>query len=170
MTALQKPDGSLTSDLNKTLKAMIDHLTPNDEQSDDTDGHKRNRTLSTEPIQPIHDRDYTPEEVKNAIDDLKHKKGPEKTALQEKYIRESTNNSLHLFTQYTKSIFGLINCRTPQISCVRQLIKPNIVYKDTTGMTNRMIQRVSGEKLFSEEVETVKIISFLCIVFYPCNI
>ena len=24
------------------------------------------------------------------------------------------------------------------ISCVRQLIKPNIVYKDTTGMTNHM--------------------------------
>ena len=26
----------------------------------------------------------------------------------------------------------------PQISCVRQLIKPNIVYKDKTGMTNHM--------------------------------
>ena len=32
----------------------------------------------------------------------------------------------------------VINIFLPQISCVRQLIKPNIVYKDTTGMTNRM--------------------------------
>ena len=36
------------------------------------------------------------------------------------------------------TIFGLINCRTQLISCVRQLIKPNIVYKDTTGMTNHI--------------------------------
>ena len=60
MTTLQKSDGSLTSDLNETLKVMIDHLTPNDEQSDDTDYHKRNRILSTEPIQTAGDRDYTP--------------------------------------------------------------------------------------------------------------
>jgi len=40
MTTLQKPDGSLTSDLNETLKVMIDHLSPNDKQSDDTDHHK----------------------------------------------------------------------------------------------------------------------------------
>jgi len=40
---------------------------------------------------------------------------------------------------YTATIFGLINCRTQLICCVRQLIKPNIVYKDTTGMTNHMI-------------------------------
>jgi len=33
----------------------------------------------------------------------------------------------------------VINIYPPQISCVRQLIKPNIVYKDTTVMTNHMI-------------------------------
>ena len=30
----------------------------------------------------------------------------------------------------------------PQIRCVRQLIKPNVVYKDTTGVTNHMIHCV----------------------------
>jgi len=60
MTTLEKPDGSLTSDLNETLKVMIDHLTPNDEQSDNKDYHKRIRTLTTEPIQTADDRDYTP--------------------------------------------------------------------------------------------------------------
>ena len=61
MTTLQKPDGSLTSDRNETLKVVIDRLTPNDEQSDDTDRHKRIRNLSTEPIQTADDRDYTPQ-------------------------------------------------------------------------------------------------------------
>ena len=41
----------------------------------------------------------------------------------------------------------LINIYPPQISCVRQLIKPNIVYKDTTGMTNHMISLFSFLKL-----------------------
>ena len=57
MTTLQKPDGSLTSDLNETLRVMIDHLTPNDVRSDDTDHPKRIRNLSTEPIQTADDRD-----------------------------------------------------------------------------------------------------------------
>jgi hypothetical protein len=43
---------------------MFDHLTPNDEQSDDTDHHKRIRNLSTEPIQTADDRDYTLAEKK----------------------------------------------------------------------------------------------------------
>jgi hypothetical protein len=57
MTTLQKPDGSLTSDLNETLRVMIEHLTPNDVRSDDTDHPKRIRNLSTEPIQTADDRD-----------------------------------------------------------------------------------------------------------------
>ena len=32
MTTLQKPDGSLTSDPNETVKIVIDHLIPKDEQ------------------------------------------------------------------------------------------------------------------------------------------
>ena len=75
-TTLLKPDGSLTSYLSETLKVMIDHLTPNDEQSDDTDHHKRMRNLSTEPIQTADDRNYTTAGVKNTIDDLNYKKAP----------------------------------------------------------------------------------------------
>ena len=59
MTTLKKPEDSLTLDLNETLKVKIDHLTPNDEKSDDTDHHKRIRNLSTEPIQTTDDRDYS---------------------------------------------------------------------------------------------------------------
>jgi len=55
---------------------MIEHLTPNDEQSDDTDHYKRISTLTNEPIQTTEDRDYTPAGVKKAIVDLNHKKAP----------------------------------------------------------------------------------------------
>jgi hypothetical protein len=43
------------------------------------------------------------------------------------------------FVVDTCQLTQLINIYPPQISCVRQLIKPNIVYKDTTWMTNRMV-------------------------------
>ena len=64
MTTLRKPDSSLTSDINETVKVMIDHLIPKDEQIDGTDCHKRIRALSTESILTADDRNYAPEEVK----------------------------------------------------------------------------------------------------------
>jgi len=76
MTILQRPDGSITSDLNETVQVMIDYLIPKDEQIDDTDYHKRIRVQTEEPILTADDRDCTPSEVKNAIDDLKLKKAP----------------------------------------------------------------------------------------------
>ena len=50
----------------------------------------------------------------------------------------STSSSAH-WTLTVSSSGWWIDKRHTQISCVRQLIKPNIVYKDTTGMSNRMI-------------------------------
>jgi hypothetical protein len=55
---------------------MIEYLIPKDEQTDDTDYHKKNRAQSKEPILTADDRDCTPAEVKNAINELKHKKAP----------------------------------------------------------------------------------------------
>ena len=50
-------------------------------------------------------------------------------------VRESLKKNNYICSL---TVFGLINCRTQLICGVRQLIKPNIVYKDTTGMTNHM--------------------------------
>ena len=67
MTTLQKPDGSLMTDLNETVKLMIEYLFPKDEQTDDTDYHKRIRAQLKEPISTADDRDCTPAKVKDAI-------------------------------------------------------------------------------------------------------
>jgi hypothetical protein len=75
-TTLQKPDGSLTSNLNETSKIMSDCLIPTDDQRDDTDYHKGVRAKSKEPIRTADDREFTPTEVRNAIYDLKHNKAP----------------------------------------------------------------------------------------------
>ena len=92
MTTLQKPDGSLTSDLNETLKVMNDHLTPNDGQSDDTDHHKRIRNLYTELHPRISKKRHRPEAQKGAWEDGITGE-----------IHQFTKRSLHLFTQYTRA-------------------------------------------------------------------
>jgi hypothetical protein len=58
MTTLQRPNGSFTSDLNETVKVIIDYLITKDEQTDDTDYHKRIRAQTEEPILTADDRDY----------------------------------------------------------------------------------------------------------------
>jgi hypothetical protein len=49
MTTLLKPDGSYTSNLNETVQAILDHLTATDDQTDDTEYHKRIRIQTKEP-------------------------------------------------------------------------------------------------------------------------
>ena len=89
MTTLQKPDGSLMSDLNETVKIIIDYLIHKDEQSDDTDYHKRFWAHSKDPILITDERDYTPAEVKNVIDDLHHKKSARGRRHHKRHIPES---------------------------------------------------------------------------------
>jgi hypothetical protein len=104
LTNLQKPDGSLKHNLNETVKTVMEYLIPKDEQTDDTDYHKRIRAQSKEPISTPDDRDCTTAEVKNAINDLKQKKHHGKTALQKIYTRKHINNFRYLFTQYRMSV------------------------------------------------------------------
>ena len=60
MTTLQKPKGSLTSNLNETMMVMSDYLIPTDDQLDDTHYHKGIRAQSKEPILTADDTEYTP--------------------------------------------------------------------------------------------------------------
>ena len=54
---------------------MLDLLITRDDQPDDTDYHKRIRTQIEEPNRTADDREFTPAEVKNAIEDLKRPLG-----------------------------------------------------------------------------------------------
>jgi len=40
ITTLLKRDGSLPDDIRETLKQILEHLTPEDKENDDTDYHK----------------------------------------------------------------------------------------------------------------------------------
>ena len=71
---LKKADRTTTTDLEETMKMMADYLIPKDEATDDTEHHKKIGLQAKEKIQTTEDREYTTEEIKNAIEELKPKK------------------------------------------------------------------------------------------------
>jgi len=59
ISTLRKPDGSLTTDTKETLRLMLNHFTPEDNEREDNDYHKVARAQAQEPIntrQGIYDR------------------------------------------------------------------------------------------------------------------
>jgi hypothetical protein len=64
LSSLQKPDGSLTTNINETVTYMLDYLISKDEEDNDSDYHKTIRKLTETPIQTADDREYTPEEIR----------------------------------------------------------------------------------------------------------
>jgi hypothetical protein len=70
ITTLRKPDGTLIADLQKTLKHMLEHFAPEDNQHDDSDLHQQARTLSMEPIYTEDDKEFTVQEIRNAVASL----------------------------------------------------------------------------------------------------
>jgi len=76
LTTLQKPDGSLTTDINGTITYMLDYLIPKDEVDNESDYHNTNRTQTEKPIQMVDDREYLSEEIRMAIEAINSKKAP----------------------------------------------------------------------------------------------
>ena len=69
-------DGTTTTDLEETMKLMAEQIIPKDDDTDDRDYNKQTRAQTKEQIQTFEDREYTTEEVKNAIEEIKPKKSP----------------------------------------------------------------------------------------------
>jgi len=102
MTTLLKSDGSYTSNLNETVQAMLDHLITRDDRTDDSGYHKRIRTKIREPSQAADDREFTPAEIKNAIEELKIKKATGEDGI----TGEIYKRVYQLFPSFTYTIHG----------------------------------------------------------------
>ena len=55
---------------------MIEQFAPEDNHNDDSDIHKQARILSQEPVDMEDDKDFTAEEIRNAVASMGHKKVP----------------------------------------------------------------------------------------------
>jgi hypothetical protein len=64
ITTLRKPDGSLTKDAKETLRLMLEHFTPEDNELEDNNYHKQVRAITTRPINTPDDSEFKREEIR----------------------------------------------------------------------------------------------------------
>jgi hypothetical protein len=93
LTTLQKPHGTLTTDIKETVTYMLDYLVTNDEEDRGLDYHKTIRKLTEQPIQTVDDREYMPEEIGNAVHAINCTKAPGKMGSPVIYFSMLTKNS-----------------------------------------------------------------------------
>jgi hypothetical protein len=55
---------------------MLRNFTPEDNQNDDTEYHKQLRVLTQESIDTANDKEFTVQEIKNAVASMGNKKAP----------------------------------------------------------------------------------------------
>ena len=93
LSTLQKPDGSLTTDINETITYILDYLNTKDEEDNGSDYHKTIITVAEQPIQTADNREFTPDEIGNAIDAINCKKHQAKMESPMTYFSVLINNS-----------------------------------------------------------------------------
>jgi len=71
--------------LREMLQCTLEYLIPKDKETEETENHKRIRTLIEEPMETKDDRDFTTEEIRQITEGIDHKiKHQEKKVLQAK--------------------------------------------------------------------------------------
>ena len=76
LTTIRRPDGTATTGLTETVNAMMDHFTPADHESTDTDYHTLIRAQNKTPVTTGDDKLFTTAEVRDAIYAMKRNKAP----------------------------------------------------------------------------------------------
>jgi hypothetical protein len=102
ITTLRKPDGTFTEDLQATIKHMLDHFAPEDSQYEDTELHKKARTLAMEPIYTEDDKEFTTQEIRNAVGSL----GERKASGVDGITGEIFKGAFRLFPNYITAIYN----------------------------------------------------------------
>ena len=90
MTTLRKPDDTLTTDLDDTIRNMLNYFTPTDDERDDNAHHKQVRRESQEPIETCDDKDFTKEEIRATLEDMDYTKSPGEDGITSKILLQVT--------------------------------------------------------------------------------
>ena len=97
ITTLRKPDGTLTTNLHETLTHMIRYFTPEDNQNDDNEYPKQLRAQTQESIGTPDDKEFTEQEIKNAVASMRNNKAQREDGLT-KYIYTYIHTYIHTYT------------------------------------------------------------------------
>ena len=76
MSTLQKTKESHTVVLREISQCTLEYLIHKDKKTEETENHKRIRTLMEETMETKDDRDFTTEEIRQITESIDHKKAP----------------------------------------------------------------------------------------------
>jgi hypothetical protein len=79
---------------------MLDYFTPEDKETDDTDYHKLVRTQTQDPAETADDKDFTRQEIRNAVESMGNKKAPEDCITSEIYKISFENFPTYVTAMY----------------------------------------------------------------------
>jgi len=83
---------------------MLDYLIPKDEVNNDTDYHNNIRKQIQRPIQTADDREYTPEEIRTAIEAIHRKKATGEDVITSEIQQRAYRQFPKLINNYTTSV------------------------------------------------------------------
>jgi len=142
ITTLRKPDGSQTAYLHETLKHMLEHFTPEDNHNNYSDFHKQARILSQEWVDTKDDKDFTVEEIRNAVASMGDKKAPGEDGITGKIYK----CTLEILPNYITALYN---------RCLRRGVFP------TRWKRAKLIPITKPERENSDEVSKFRPISLL---------
>ena len=141
-TSLRKPDGTLTSNMEETVKLMLEHFTPEDNMQGDSEFHKQIRVQIQGTVTTPDDREFTLVEIRNAVASLNNKKAPGEDGI----TGEIFNQAFETFPKYITAIYN---------GCLRRGVFPK------RWKRAKLVPIVKPGKEDSEEVTKYRPISLL---------
>jgi hypothetical protein len=95
ITSLRKPDGTLTTDMEETIKVMLEHFTPEDNVQDDSEIHKQIKTKSQGVVNTPDDREFTLAEIRNAVESMDNRKAPGEDGITGEIYKNKHSQTFH---------------------------------------------------------------------------
>jgi hypothetical protein len=90
------------ADIRETLQHMLEYFVPKDKDNDDTDFHTQARTQSQEPMDTAYNKDFTIEEIRNAVESMGNKKAPREDRIMCKIYK----STFEIFPSYITAFYN----------------------------------------------------------------
>ena len=101
-TTLKQKDGTLTTNLQETIQHILQILTPEDNQADDTEMQKHTRALAQEDIDTDDDKEFTVQEVRNVVMSMGKNKAPGEDGIPSEVLK----SVVEILPRYMTSIYN----------------------------------------------------------------
>ena len=104
---LKQKDSTLTTNLQETIQHMLQILTPEDNQADDTEMQKNTRALAQKDIDTDDEKEFTIQEVMNVVMNMGKNKAPGEDGIPSEVFK----SVIEILPRYMPSVYNGCVCK-----------------------------------------------------------